>query len=106
MKENIYYKTIELPHIKMTVNFLDMNKLQGIPHTGSAFTVEMEDNTVAVFIQDIEKNVKNIKFIPYIAHEIVHVLQIICKRLQTKIEDESEHTAYIMHYLLDELIND
>ena len=106
-----YYKMVELPHIRTTVYFADMSKLQGVPITGAGFCVETgmtfaEDGRteICIFLQDIEVNVKNISFMPYLAHEIMHAIQIMCQNLQMKVDTEIEHSAYIMHYLLESII--
>ena len=97
------YKTVEIPHLRHTVKFLDLSVLQGVEIKGSAYTAVEDNDTTLVFIEDIEKNVKNIDAIPHIAHELVHVLQILCEKMSTNIEHEKEHTAYLMHYLLSEV---
>lgn len=100
-----FYKKIEIPHLRFNVYFMDLSKLQGVPKLGAGYTCIFEDNSATVFLQDIEKNVKRIEFTPYIAHEIMHVIQIICEKFSMRVEIEQEHTAYIMHYLMDKLIN-
>ena len=106
-----YYKKVELPHVRFTVYFMDLSNLMGVPQLGAGYTCVLEDTfqkdgrtNVCIFLQDIEENVKNIEFIPYIAHEIMHALQILCKNLSMRIEEEQEHTAYLMHYLLEQAL--
>ena len=40
-----------------------------------------------------------------VAHEFVHVLQNICKDRHMNFEDEIEHMAYIMQYLMGRAFN-
>ena len=106
MKKDIYYKTLKIPHLNFTVHFLDMSKLKGVPISGAGYTCLMEDNSACVFLQDIEKTVKDVTKSSYVAHEIMHIIQILCEKFSMKVEEEKEHTAYLMHYLMDNLIND
>lgn len=102
------YKAVELPHIRTTVYFMDMSQLKGVPIEGSAYTVEMDYDqrkiNIAVFIEDIENSVKDMKWMPIIAHELMHVMQIICERIGAQIEEEKEHTAHMTSHLFAELI--
>ena len=41
---------------------------------------------------------------PAVAHELMHVIQHIVKRFNMDIYEESEHTAYIMQYALQEIM--
>jgi hypothetical protein len=111
MKDLKYYKKIEIPHVRFTVYFMDLSKLQGVPKLGAGYTCVFEDTfsqngktNVCIFLQDIVENVKKLEFVPYIAHEIMHALQILCENTGMKIEEEKEHTAYIMHYLLENIL--
>lgn len=98
------YKTVEIPHLRFKVYFLDMSKLKGVEIKGSGYTCVFEENSACIFIEDIKKSVKSLERIPTIAHEILHVIQILCEKYQMKIENEQEHTAYLMHYLLTEVM--
>ena len=40
-----------------------------------------------------------------VAHEFVHVLQNICKDRYMNFDDEIEHMAYIMQYLMGRAFN-
>lgn len=107
-----YYKKVSLPHIRTTVYFLDMKQLKGMPIQGSAYTMPMGDYTgklssdmkICVFIENIEKNVKKMTWMPIIAHEITHVLQYICEGIGAEIQEEKEHTAHMMSYMFAELL--
>ena len=98
------YKTIKIPHLRFSVHFFDMSKLQGVEKKGSGYTCILEDGSATVFIEDIEKSIKKMECVPIITHEIIHVIQIICEKYNMKIENEVEHMAYIVHYLLEELL--
>jgi hypothetical protein len=99
------YKKIEFPHIATTINFCDMSKLKGVPIKGSGFTcVDDETNEIYIFIQDIAESVKMIDRTPIIAHELVHALQIIMKRIGSRIEEESESSAYMLTYAMCQVL--
>lgn len=98
------FKTVPIPHLKCNINFMDMEYLQGIEHKGSGFTCIGEDGDICVFIEEISKSSTALSSMPTIAHEIVHVIQILCERHGMKMENEQEHTAYLMYYLLSEVI--
>lgn len=108
-----YYKKVEIPHVRFTVYFMDLSKLMGVPKLGAGYTCVFEDThqengktNVCIFLQDIKENIQKIEFVPYVAHEIMHALQILCENLNMQIEEEKEHTAYIMHYLLEQVLLD
>jgi hypothetical protein len=110
-KDIDYYKKVEIPHVRFTVFFFDLTKLQGVPKLGAGYTCVFDDTfsttgetKVCIFLEDIEENVKRIEFMPYIAHEIIHAIQILCENTGMQIHEEKEHTAYIMHYLMEQVI--
>lgn len=115
MKEENYYKTIDLPHLRATIYFMDLSKLKGIPHQGSAYTCIIDETdelkkekmwlSIGIFYSNIEKAVKKIAYMPMIFHEIIHALQILCKERIMKFENEEEHFAYITSYILEELLS-
>jgi hypothetical protein len=107
MKKNTkVYKEILIPHVGMTVLFMDMSQLNGNPKEtqGAGYTAIFGENTIGVFIEDIEKSVTMPERFPYFAHEVVHVLQIICEKFAMRFENEIEHMAYLMHYILQEVL--
>ncbi len=98
------YKSVKIPHLRYTVNFMDMSKLKGVEKKGSGYTCVSGENEVAVFFEDIEDMIKVPRNAVILAHEIMHVIQIICDDFGMEIQTEQEHTAYLMTYLLDELL--
>ena len=99
-----HFKTIPIPHLYIDIHFDDLSKMKGVDIKGSGFTCIMGDDSVVVFLQDIKNNIKNPVFFPVIAHEVMHVIQILCERNMMKVENEQEHTAYLMLYILNELL--
>jgi hypothetical protein len=99
------YKSLDIPHLRFTVRFMDMKYLKGIEVQGSGYTCISGENEATIFIENIEQTVTDLKLTPWLAHEIVHVLQIICTKYNMRFENEQEHMAYLMHYLLSELLS-
>ena len=104
-------KEIKIPHLKYTVNVYDLSKLgmqneMGVPMDikGSGYTCVSGEYECSIFIEDLENSVKMIERIPTIAHECMHAIQIMCEKFGMKVENEQEHTAYLMHYLLEEIL--
>lgn len=105
MEQLDIYKTVQIPHLRYKVQFMDMSKLKGVDIKGSGFTCISGEDTTTVFIENIGESVKKISCMPTIAHEIMHVIQILCEKFGMDVESEQEHTAYLTHYLFESLIN-
>lgn len=102
MKEIKFYKKIEIPHLHFTVYLKDITELKGVEIKGGACTVPLGDRGVVIFVEDIEETLSVIENMVMIAHEIIHVIQIICEIYGMNIEEEKEHTAYLMSYILQQ----
>lgn len=98
------FKHIELPHIGYTVIFKDLSYLKGVEKKGGAYTMAFDSNTSYVFVDKIAQRIKEPNTFPTLAHEIVHVLQNICIARMMDFEKENEHMAYIMQYILNEIL--
>ena len=106
-----YFKTIDIPHLSFTVHFMDLSNVQGLPkieHKGVGFTCTIgeTDTEVLVAFKNIKTFIKEKKNAPYIAHELIHVLQLICERYQMTFKNEVEHMAYLMTYLYKKLTDE
>lgn len=98
------FKTIEIPHLGFTVYVKDLSELEGVEKKGSGFTAQFGEDNAVIFLEDVKKNVKNIAYFPTIAHEVMHVIQMLCEKYQMKAENEMEHLAYLMHYILRKIL--
>jgi len=102
-------KTIKIPHLfDFEVNVCDLKDVRGIEDQmpkgkGAGFTMETDKGAAVAFLE-YKANIKKLSFAPVVAHEIVHVIQIICDRYKFKIENEQEHMAYIMSYLMQQIM--
>ena len=103
MKEIKAYKKIFIPHLKYTVYVKDLSELKGVEIKGSGYTCVFEDFSACIFLEDV-KNVCWKENIPIIAHEAMHVIQIICEKFGMKVENEQEHTAFLLMFLIEEII--
>lgn len=100
------HKIISIPHLHRTrVFLLDMKYLRGIEIKGPAYTCRMSNDDIVVCLVDIEKSLKSKRFVSILAHEFMHVIQHLCEQFCMTIEEEREHTAYIMGYLMDEALS-
>ena len=101
MKKSI---KIKIPHLKYTVFILDKSKAVGITKeylkTRNACAVRVNNTTATVFIK---MPVKQLQF-PLLVHELVHVLQYIARDRDMDFIQEQEHFAYIMHYILNQVL--
>ena len=107
--QEIHIKEVKFPHLRASVKFFDLSKLQGVEIKGAGYTTLMSQDEngnleVGVFLQDIRKNVKKIACMPYIFHEITHAVQYICKERDMDMEEEMESVAYMVHYLGEQLL--
>ena len=95
---------IKIPHIHYEVEVLDIKKSKGIAKDMLA------DKFVAVTEYLNHKSIIYInlpiktKDIPTLCHELVHVLQNICRDKRITFINEEEHTAYIFQFLLDTIM--
>lgn len=84
-------KKIFLPHINYTVTVKEFKKLEGFVPT-KAYTEYIDSRNC---ILHLPKNIQG----SMLCHEIVHVLQFICKARNMEFTLESEHMGYISQYL-------
>ena len=103
------WMSIPIPHLRAELHLFDMSKLRGVPIRGSAYTCIYQERPddlkldIAIFIQDIEDTAIP-ENSPMIAHELVHVLQILCDERNMGITDEKEHLAFLMSYLMEKIL--
>ena len=98
--------TIDIPHLRFTVYVKDMSTLMGIEEKGCGYTCQFDEDSACLFFENLKENRKELQFQPFIAHECLHVIQILCKKYAMSIENESEHTAYLLTYMMDRIMND
>lgn len=97
---------IPLPHLGYSVYIEDITKYNGkgkdktFLENAEMFVESLDDHSSIMWITyPVEK-----EDIPTIAHETVHVLNNICKARLMTFENEEEHMAYIMQYILNAII--
>ncbi len=107
-KKMQFYKTIPIPHLKFTLYIQDMSKLKGIEIKDGGYTTRIDGEEyhckACIFFPNVKEMVKISANLPIIAHEVMHVIQILCEDYSMSIEEEKEHTAYLMTYLLEEIV--
>lgn len=95
---------IYIPHIHYELEVLDIKKAKGITeemlNSGCYGATEYLDHKSIIYIKLPLKPID----IPTVCHELVHVLQNICRDKRITFINEEEHMAYIMQYLLAEIM--
>jgi hypothetical protein len=92
----IRHKNISLPHIGYTVR-VRPPKLHPDGTMPPAWTEEASANHCVVYLPANADPCM-------VSHELVHVLQHICHVRDMAFLTESEHTAYLMQYLMGEIL--
>lgn len=99
LKNKKAYK-IQIPHLGYTIIY-GINKKEFIDR--QANSVMFAENTNKNMGAIIFRKQPNDADISTVAHEVVHVLQFICRRRNINMEDETEHMGYLMQYILNEI---
>ena len=90
-------KTVYLPHINYTVKFRLFKKPPETISNAIVWIKRDDANSCTIF--------SPAKTLPSsLAHEIMHAIQYICIDRHMRIENEIEHTAYLMQYLLGQAL--
>jgi len=96
MKKNIYKKQdIYLPHIHYTLRVRQIGKIPSDIPTALVY-VQKDDMCGCTLYIDLTRKIVG----PELAHELVHVLQLICESRSMDFKREEEHMGYIMQYLM------
>ncbi len=90
---------IELPHIGYTVI---VKQRKAYPGRDSSFALcERTDlNTSTIYIETPVPRKRD----STLAHELTHVLRNICEDRDMYFQEEREHMAYIMQYLMNRIL--
>jgi len=97
-------KKIIIQHLAYTVEIKDSKKAKGevkeFLHKYVACSQEIDRHKTIIWVQFpiIESE------IPTILHELIHALQNICKWHAIDFVEETEHVAYIYHYMVNEAL--
>lgn len=90
-------KDVYLPHINYTVRFRPFKKPPASIEHAKAWAKRDDKNGCTVYFAAKETPCG-------IAHELVHVLRHICIDRHMLFDDEAEHMAYIMQYLMGQAL--
>lgn len=97
-------KTILIPHLHYKVHLKDSRKAKGevkdFLKTYIACAQELNRHESIIWTQMPVKE----HDIPTIAHELIHVLQNICKWHHIDFIEEKEHCAYLFNFMFNEMI--
>lgn len=92
----IPHMKIYIPHLDYTIITKPFKAHSAVPNA-QAYVERIDDRTSYLYLQ--KKNTP-----PGLAHEVVHILQNICADRDMNFIIESEHMAYLMQYILGELL--
>jgi hypothetical protein len=85
--------TVRIPHLNYTVRFRPYKKPPASIPRAFAWVRHDDRHSCTIFMSKNEQA-------PSLAHELVHVLHYICNDRYMHFEDEFEHMAYLMQYLM------
>jgi hypothetical protein len=89
---------IKIPHLGYTVHVKDIAKT---PYGDAvSYVLRIDNKSCEVYLK---KNLKRIDT-PVVAHELVHVLQLICEPMNIDFDLEKEHMGYLMQYMMNEIL--
>lgn len=87
---------IYLPHIHYTVYVRRFKKHPSLSHA-LAYTERLDNNSAVLHLPPRQTPGD-------LAHELIHVLRFICESRNMDFTLESEHMAYIMQYLMAQVL--
>lgn len=87
---------ISIPHLGYTVRVRDINRYKGEkPNKALAFVEPTGFNSCTIHL-----NLLKVVTPGCLAHELIHVLQFMCIDRNMDFVRETEHMAYLIHYLM------
>lgn len=92
-----YAKTVSLPHLAYKVRFRYFTKAPPNLPNALAYCRHNHSSMCTVYVHKKEA-------VSAIAHELTHVLRWICLDRNMRFTDEAEHMAYLMQYLMGEVL--
>ena len=94
---------IEIPHLAYKVKVvLDPKEFYGEYHNSLMLAEDTGRSLATIYLR--KPIPKTRKIIPTVAHEVMHVIQYICRNRTIKMEKESEHMGYLMQYILANIL--
>lgn len=93
-----YYASI--PHLGYKVIYgVNPKEFTGDQEKSIMFAEDTNKNTSAIIFRETPTDLQG----GTVAHEIMHVLQFMCRRRNIKMEHELEHMGYLMQYIFNEI---
>lgn len=91
---------VDIPHLNYKVYYgISSKEFTGRQEKSVMFAENTNKNTGTIIFRKKPTELES----GTVAHEIVHILQYICKRRNITMEDEIEHMGYLMHYIFNEI---
>lgn len=91
---------VDIPHLNYKVYYgISSKEFTGRQEKSFAFAENTNKDVATIIFRKQPTTLDSAT----IAHEIVHVLQFICRRRNIIMEDETEHMGYLMQYIFNEI---
>lgn len=91
---------VDISHLGYKVYFGVLNKEFTGRHENSKMMAENTNKNVGTILFRKKPTVLESGMV---AHEIIHILQYLCRRRNIIMEDETEHMGYLMQYIFNEI---
>ena len=91
-------KDIYIPHLNYRVRVRQLKPHPDLPHA-QAWVSADDRNNCTLYL-----DLKHKLIAGDVAHELIHVLQAICLNRNMDFRIETEHMAYLMHWLMGEVM--
>ena len=94
--------TIPIPHLGYKVIYgVNPKEFTGRQEKSLMFAEDTNKNAGAIIFRKTPTDLES----GTVAHEVMHVLQFMCRRRNICMEDETEHMGYLMQYIFNEIYN-
>lgn len=89
----VHYGTIKIPHLNYTIKVKRFKGNKSFHRVPAAWVGLNDSGGATLYLKPRTSPM-------VVAHEVTHILQHLCKVRSMDFEEEIEHTAYIMQYVM------
>lgn len=99
LKTNKAY-CIQIPHLNYKIIYgVKPEEFKGKYEKSIMMTEDVDKNTGQILFRKTPED----QDASTVAHEVLHILQLICQHRNIKMEEEMEHMGYLMQYIHNEI---
>lgn len=91
-------KKIYIPHINYTVHIKEFKKAPETMPLAKAYCEQIDSKSCNLFLPKGKQHPGDV------SHELIHVLQFICLNRSISFDSETEHMAYLMHWMMGQIM--